>query len=239
MSSVHHAGLKWQSAFRKEDVAMTQTQIATQDEWVAAGKRLREREKELMRLSDELAAERRRMPRLPFRADHEFDGPEGRRTLIDLFDGRRQLIVYSFMFDPGDEPCSGCSMFTDQVGHLAHLHARDTSIVLVSRAPVDQIESFKRRMGWTLPWYSTVGEGYNEAVGVRGGFALNVFLREGDDVYRTYSTRGRGVEPLGSVWTFLDLTPLGRQETWEDSPEGTPQTPPYEWWQFHDEYETD
>jgi predicted dithiol-disulfide oxidoreductase (DUF899 family) len=140
-------------------------------------------------------------------------------------------------------------MFVDQVGHLAHLHARDTSFALVSRAPLAKIEPFHRRMGWGVPWYSSAASDFNVDFGVsperpqpdrhQDGetFGLSVFLREGDDVYRTYFTDARGVEALGSVWTLLDLTPLGRQETWEDSPEGYPQTPPYQWWRFHDEYE--
>ncbi len=127
-------------------------------------------------------------------------------------------------------------MFVDNVGHLAHLHARDTSFVLVSRAPIDEIEDFRQRMGWAIPWYSIAEGDFNEDFGVTTGFGLNVFLRDGDRVFRTYFTTGRGVEALGSNWTFLDLTPLGRQETWEDSPDGYPQTPPYQWWRLHDEY---
>ena len=140
------------------------------------------------------------------------------------------------MFDPGSAPCEGCSFFVDNVGHLAHMHARDTSLALVSRATRAQIEAFKRRMGWAVPWYSTLGDAFKADCGITTGFGLSVFLRDGDSVYCTYFTSGRGVEALGSVWTFLDLTPLGRQETWEDSPEGWPQTPPYEWWHLHDEY---
>jgi len=153
-----------------------------------------------------------------------------------VFDDRRQLIVYHHMLQPQDEdPCAGCCMFTDQVGHLAHFHARDTSFVLVARAPIDEIGAFKKRMGWDIPWYCT-GQAFNDDHGVTGGFGLNVFIRDGDAIYRTYFTDGRGVEALGSVWTFLDLTPLGRQEIWEDSPGGYPQTPPYEWWHLHDQY---
>jgi predicted dithiol-disulfide oxidoreductase (DUF899 family) len=137
--------------------------------------------------------------------------------------------------------CPGCSMVVDQIGHLAHMHARDTSFVLVSRAPFAQIEAYKQRMGWTIPWFSSSDSDFNVDFGVttdRGEtFGLSVFLRDGEDVYRTYFTSGRGVEALGSVWTFLDLTPLGRREDWEDSPDGYPQTAPYEWWRRHDEYE--
>jgi predicted dithiol-disulfide oxidoreductase (DUF899 family) len=175
-----------------------------------------------------------------------FEGPDGKVTLLDLFEGRSQLILYHFMFAPGVEGwpeagCPGCSMFADQVGDLAHLHARDTSFALVSRAPLANLERYRERMGWTIPWFSSAGSDFNDDFGLstdRGEtFGLSVFLRDGSRIYRTYFTDGRGVEALGSVWTFLDLTPLGRQEDWEDSPEGYPQTPPYEWWRRHDEYE--
>jgi predicted dithiol-disulfide oxidoreductase (DUF899 family) len=178
--------------------------------------------------------------------DYVFEGPDGQASLRDLFDGRHQLILYHFMFAPDVEGwpaagCPGCSMFVDQIGHLAHLHARDTSFVLVSRAPLGNIEGYRERMGWTIPWFSSAGSDFNVDFGVTTDagetFGLSVFVRDGDDVFRTYFTSGRGVEALGSVWTFLDLTPLGRQEDWEDSPAGYPQTPPYEWWRRHDEYE--
>jgi predicted dithiol-disulfide oxidoreductase (DUF899 family) len=153
-----------------------------------------------------------------------------------LFNGRSQLIIYHHMLKPGDEhPCPGCCLFTDQVSHLAHLHARDTSFALVSRAPIADIEKFKKRMGWAMPWYSTLDD-FNADFGVDGGFGLNVFLRRSDSLFRTYFTSGRGVEMLGSVWTFLDLTPLGRQENWEDSPESVERSAPYRWWRLHDEY---
>ncbi len=128
-------------------------------------------------------------------------------------------------------------MFVDTIGHLAHLHARDTSLVLVSRAPQAEIAPVRERMGWTVPWLSSSGSDFNDDLGVSTGFGLSVLLRDGGDVFRTYYTDGRGVEALGSRWTFLDLTPLGRQEEWEDSPDGWPQSPPYEWWRLHDEYE--
>jgi predicted dithiol-disulfide oxidoreductase (DUF899 family) len=145
------------------------------------------------------------------------------------------------MFAPGiegwpDAGCEGCTMFVDQIGHLAHLHARDTSFALVSRAPVANLEAYRARMGWDVPWFSSEGTSFNEDLGVGGGFALSVLVRDGDEIFRTYVTSGRGVEALGSVWTFLDLTPLGRQETWEDTPPGRPQGDPYTWWRRHDEY---
>jgi predicted dithiol-disulfide oxidoreductase (DUF899 family) len=220
--------------------------VVSQAEWDAAHEAFLAKEKEAMRASDALAAERRRLPRVLIDKDYVFAGPRGEARLLDMFEGRRQLIVYHFMFAPDvhgwpTEGCDGCSMFVDQVGHLAHINARDTSFVLISRAPLANIEPFKERMGWTIPWYSSDGSDFNVDFGLttdRGEtFGLSVFLREGDDVYRTYFTNRRGVEPLGSVWTFLDLTPLGRQEDWEDTPPGRPQSPRYQWWRLHDEYE--
>jgi predicted dithiol-disulfide oxidoreductase (DUF899 family) len=211
-------------------------QVVSTTEWQAARDSLLAKEKEATRARDALAAERRRLPMVRFDKDYVLEGPDGKASLLDLFDGRRQLIVYHFMWLGRHEHCSGCSLFADNVGHLAHLHARDTSFVLVSPGPLAEIEPFKRRMGWTIPWFSSLCSDFNADCGITTGFGLSVFLRDGEDVYRTYFTSGRGVEALGSNWTFLDLTPLGRQEEWEDSPAGRPQTPPYEWWRLHDEY---
>lgn len=224
--------------------------VVSPTEWQAAREALLAKEKETGRASDALAAERRRMPMVRIDKDYTFDGPNGTASLLDLFEGRRQLLLYHFMFGPNqDAGCDGCSMFVDQIGHLAHLHARDTSFALVSRAPITSIEAYRKRMGWTVPWYSSFESDFNvdfevspetpKADAYQDGetFGLSVFLRDGDSVFRTYFTTARGVEALGSVWTFLDLTPLGRQENWEDSPAGYPQTKPYEWWRRHDEYE--
>jgi predicted dithiol-disulfide oxidoreductase (DUF899 family) len=221
-------------------------QVVSPEEWQAARDELLVKEKAAMKERDALAAERRRLPMVRIDKDYVFEGPDGEARLLDLFEGRRQLLVYNFMFAPGvhnwpDGGCDGCSLFVDNVGHLAHLHARDTTFALVSRAPLANIEPFKRRMGWEIPWYSSEHSDFNVDFGITTdageGFGLSVFLRDGDDVFRTYFVDRRGVEPLGSNWTFLDLTPLGRQEEWEDSPEGYPQTPPYGWWRLHDEYE--
>jgi predicted dithiol-disulfide oxidoreductase (DUF899 family) len=223
--------------------------VVSAAEWEAAHDELLRKEKEATRAGDALAAERRRLPMVRIAKDYVFEGPDGEATLLDLFEGRRQLILYHFMFGPNqDVGCDGCSMVVDNVGHPSHLHARDTSFVLVSRAPLAKIEPYRERMGWDLPWYSSFESDFNVDFGVspetpepdkyQDGetFGLSVFLRDGDSVFRTYFTNQRGVEALGSIWTFLDLTPLGRQEEWEDSPEGYPQSPPYEWWRRHDEY---
>jgi predicted dithiol-disulfide oxidoreductase (DUF899 family) len=223
--------------------------VVTATEWQAAYEALLAEEKEATRARDALAARRRRLPRVHIEKDYVFDGPDGKATLLDVFEGRGQLLLYHFMFGPNQNAgCDGCSMFVDQVGHLAHLHARDTSFALVSRAPITKIEAYRKRMGWTIPWYSSLESEFNVDFGVgpetpqpdvyQDGetFGLSAFLRDGDRVFRTYFTTARGVEALGSVWTLLDLTPLGRQEEWEDSPADYPQTKPYEWWRRHDEY---
>ena len=224
--------------------------VVFEAEWQAALDAHRAKEKEATRARDALAAERRRLPRVRIEKDYTFDGPDGKASLLDVFEGRSQLLLYHFMFGPNQAAgCDGCSMVVDQICHLAHLHARDTSFAAVSRAPLEKIEAYRKRMGWTIPWYSSFESDFNVdfAVGpetpqpdvYQDGetFGLSVFLRDGDSVFRTYFTTTRGVESLGSVWTFLDLTPLGRQEEWEDSPAGYPQTKPYEWWRRHDEYE--
>jgi predicted dithiol-disulfide oxidoreductase (DUF899 family) len=215
--------------------------IVSRDEWRASHKEFLAKEKEFTQAHDALNATRRRLPMVKIEKEYIFEGQEGKVSLLDLFEGRRQLIIYHFMFGPDwDQGCGGCSMVVDNMGHPAHLLARDTSRVLVSRAPLNKLERFKRRMDWTIPWYSSFNSDFNYDFGVTTGndetFGLSVFLRDGADIYQTYFTDGRGVEHLGSNWSYLDLTPFGRQETWEDSPEGRPQTPPYEWWRHHDRY---
>jgi predicted dithiol-disulfide oxidoreductase (DUF899 family) len=220
---------------------ITLPQVVSRDEWLAARKEFLAKEKEFTRQRDALNAECRRLPVVKIEKEYIFEGPNGQAGLLDLFEGRRQLIIYHFMFDPNwDEGCGGCSMLVDNMGHPAHLHVRDTSRALVSRAPLEKIEPFKARMGWTIPWYSSFGSDFNNDFGVTTNegetFGLSVFLRDGDSIFQSYFTAGRGVEYLGSNWSYLDLTPLGRQEDWEDSPDGWPQTPPYEWWRHHDKY---
>jgi predicted dithiol-disulfide oxidoreductase (DUF899 family) len=214
--------------------------IVASQEWDAAHERLHVKEKELTRARDALAAERRRMPWLEVEKEYEFDGPRGKASLLDLFEGRRQLIVYRAFFEPGvhgwpDHACVGCSMMIDQMADVAHLNARDTTLVLASRAPQPDIERVKARMGWTVPWY-TMLDGFDADFGVDEWHGTNAFIRDGDRVFRTYLINGRGDEALGTAWAYLDMTALGRQEVWEDSPEGYPQSKPYEWWNWHDAY---
>jgi predicted dithiol-disulfide oxidoreductase (DUF899 family) len=224
--------------------------VVSPTEWQKARDALMAEEKDATRARDALAAQRRRLPRVRIDKDYVFDGRDGEAALPDLFEGRSQLLLYHFMFGPNqDAGCDGCSMFIDQVGHPAHLHARNTSFAIVSRAPIAKIEPYRKRMGWSIPWFSSFDSDFNVDFGVSPetpqpdvyqdgeSFGLSVFFRDGDDVFRTYFTTNRGVEALGSVWTLLDLTPLGRPEEWEESPEGYPQEKPYEWWRRHDEYE--
>ncbi|MFL5825572.1 MAG: DUF899 domain-containing protein [Thermoleophilaceae bacterium] len=217
--------------------------IVSPQEWEAAREELLAKEKEHTRARDALAAERRRMPMMAVEKEYAFEGPEGRASLLDLFDGRRQLIVYRFFFEPGvgrwpESGCPGCSFLADQVAHLAHLNARETTLAFVSRAPQPDIERWKARMGWDIPWY-TLTDDFDADFGVDEWHGTNAFLRHGDRVFRTYFVNNRGDEAMGSTWSYLDLTALGRQEEWEDSPEGYPQSPPYQWWHLHDEYRAD
>jgi predicted dithiol-disulfide oxidoreductase (DUF899 family) len=214
--------------------------VVSPQEWKAAREELLVKEKELTRARDALAAERRRMPRMAVEKEYRFDGPEGPVGLTDLFQGRRQLIVYRFFFDPDvkgypEKGCPGCSFVGDQVAHLAHLNARDTTLVFVSRAPQAEIARLKERVGWDIPWY-TVTDSFDTDFDVGEWHGTNAFLRDGDEVFRTYFVDGRGDEQMGNTWNYLDITALGRQESWEDSPEGYPQTDPYTWWNRHDEY---
>jgi predicted dithiol-disulfide oxidoreductase (DUF899 family) len=220
--------------------------IVSPQEWTAAREALLVKEKELTRARDALAAERRRMPWMAVEKDYRFEGPTGSARLPDLFEGRRQLIVYRFFYgtdittyaEGGSYPeraCVGCSFVADQVAHLAHLNARDTTLAFVSRAPQPEIQGLKKRMGWDIPWY-TVTDEFDADFGVDEWHGHNAFIRDGDQIYRTYFIDSRGDEALGSTWSYLDMTALGRQEEWEDSPDGYPQTPPYGWWNYHDAY---
>lgn len=215
--------------------------IVAPEQWAAAREELLADEKAHMRAGDALAAKRRRMPMTRVAPGYRFAGPEGEVGLLDLFAGRRQLVVYRFFMDPGQEMgdypergCPGCSMYADQLGNTAHLQSRDTRFVAVSRGPQDVLHRYRRRMGWRFPWYTTL-DAFDRDHDVDQWHGTNVFLRDGDDVYRTYFVDGRGDEALGTIWSFLDRTPYGRQEEWEDSPAGWPQTPAYAWWSYGDQ----
>ncbi|MGI8448094.1 MAG: DUF899 domain-containing protein [Streptosporangiaceae bacterium] len=215
--------------------------IVTQPEWEAARQQLLVKEKEVTRARDALAAERRRMPWVPVEKHYAFNGPDGKVSLLGLFGGRRQLIVYRAFLEPGvygwpDHACPGCSLVADQVADVAHLNARDTTLAFASRAPQPDIERVKARMGWNnIPWY-TMTDSFDTDHGVDEWHGTNAFIRDGDSVFRTYFVNNRGDEVMGGTWAYLDLTALGRQEEWEDSPDGYPQTPPYSWWRWHDAY---
>jgi predicted dithiol-disulfide oxidoreductase (DUF899 family) len=239
--------------------------VVSRQEWLVARRELLAKEKDLSRQRDALNAERRRLPMVEIGKQYVFDGRNGGVALADLFEGRGQLLIYHFMFDPDwDEGCPTCSLLTDNVGHLTHLHARDTTLALVSRAPLAKIERFRRRMGWTVPWYSSFGSDFNydfhvtldQAVApveynYRGlselgpewqawsgeMFGVSAFLRHGDRVFHTYSSYARSCDMLDGTYNWLDLTARGRQEDWEKPP-GRSDSPPLGWLRHHDRYGT-
>ncbi len=228
---------------------MSLPNVASREEWLDARKALLAKEKEMTRARDALAAERRRLPMVRIEKDYVFTGPDGEASLLDLFDGHLQLIVGHFMFDPSwEDGCPSCTAGADEVsqGLIDHLHARDTHLVYVSRAPLEKIERYKAKRGWTFPWYSSFGTDFNYDFGVTlnrsaGAVAYNYapydpgadgpvempgtsyFLRDGNEVFHTYSTYARGAEQTGGSYYFLDLTALGRQEEWEE-PKGRAQS---------------
>ena len=238
---------------------MDQSRVVSRDDWLVARKALLAREKELTRLRDQLSAERRSLPWVEVDKKYAFEAPGGRETLADLFGSRSQLIIYHFMFDPEwQEGCPSCSFVADHIdGALAHLAARDLTLLAVSRAPLARIEAFKRRMGWRFKWVSSHGSDFNydfhtttdEAVApveynYRDKATLeqlgqtyhmkgeqpgaSAFLRKGDRVYHTYSTYGRGLDLLVGAYNYLDLAPKGRDE---DALVFT-----MEWLRHHDRY---
>ncbi|MGW4975799.1 DUF899 domain-containing protein [Streptomyces mirabilis] len=228
---------------------MTLPEIVSSEEWRAARAELLVKEKAATRARDALNAERRGLPMVEIDKEYVLEGGDGKAALLDLFEGRHQLVVYHFMFAPEwDAGCRSCSAFLDQIGHLAHLRARDTEFAAVSRAPYPKILPFKARMGWTVPWYSSYDSDFNDDFRVsvevddepyeRPG--VSCFLRDRDRVFHTYSTYERGLDGLGSTTTLLDLTALGRQEEWEvprgrasalGAPAGSERI------RYHDEYE--
>ena len=216
--------------------------IVSPQQWQAAYEKMLVKEKAVMRAHDALVAERRRMPWVRVDQPYAFEGPRGRLSLLDLFDGRRQLIVYRAFFEPGvhgwpEHACVGCSLQADQVSHAAHLEARDTTLVYASRASQPDIARLKSRMGWDDIAWVTITDDFDLDFGVDQWHGHNAFIRDGDRVFRTYFVNWRGDEAMGTVWSYLDLTALGRQEEGEDSPPGYPQTPRYRWWRWHDSYD--
>ena len=205
---------------------MAHPEIVSEQEWAQARGELLTAEKEATRALDALAARRRRLPMVKF-GDYVFATPEGPKSLVDLFEGRDQLAVYQFMDRGPDEFCPGCTAFTNNVTDLDTLARAGVSWVTVSDMPLPQIEAYKAKRGWTLPFVSSHGTSFSADCGVSGGFLLSLFLRDGADVYRTYSTTARGVDRVMFVHNILDLAPYGRQEDWEDSPAGWPQQPTY------------
>jgi predicted dithiol-disulfide oxidoreductase (DUF899 family) len=202
-------------------------EIVPAEQWQQARDELLVAEKEATRALDALAARRRRLPMVRFGSHYQFDTPAGPRTLLDLFEGRDQLVVYQFMDRGPDLFCPGCTTFVNNVADLADIEDTGASWMTISNMPLAQIQAYKTRMGWTLPFISSHGTSFGADCGVTDGFMLSVFLRDGSDVYRTYATTARGVDRLLFANNILDLCPYGRQEDWEDSPAGWPQHPTY------------
>jgi predicted dithiol-disulfide oxidoreductase (DUF899 family) len=224
-------------------MASARPPVVSQTEWDAALATITEREETVATALHELAAARKRMPMVRVEHDYHFEGPDGQRSLPELFDGRSQLILYRFFFEEGvdgwpDAGCPGCSSVADGVPHLGLLHARDITFAMASPAPQMNLRRYAERMGWTdIPWYTICTERFSADFGVDEWFGLNIFLRDGDDVYRTYFLQhGEMVQSIGSVWSMLSLTPYGAQSEDEDAPEGWPQAPFSFWFRRHDEF---
>jgi predicted dithiol-disulfide oxidoreductase (DUF899 family) len=214
----------------------TQHRIGTEAEWRAASDELLAREKEHMRMGDELARGRRELPWVPVEKDYVFQTADGERTLAELFDGRSQLLVYHFMFGPDDtDGCVGCSFLSDHLdGAIPHVHARDITVKVVSRGPLERLQAYRERMGWKFDWVSSEGSDFNFDFGVsseRGESPkLTAFALEDGVVYKTYESIDRGLEVFDGAYHLIDRAPKGRQE---DEYEYFPG----EWWKRHDEYE--
>ncbi len=245
---------------------MADPEITTREQWLAARRELLAQERELTRHRDEVNAARRRLPMVELTKDYAFEGPDGMVPLIDVFEGRSQLLIYHLMFEPdADAACPGCSFWMDNWGRLDHLHARDTSFAAVSRAPLDKLERYRQRLGWTFPWYSSYGSDFNYDLHVtldpsvapveynyKGldqlvrqnpswegwsgeEMGASAFLRRGDRIFHTYSCFERGIDMLNGTYQWLDLTARGRQEDWEQPP-GRSDAPAQSWVRRRDEY---
>jgi predicted dithiol-disulfide oxidoreductase (DUF899 family) len=218
---------------------MNYPDIVSRQQWRQARKSLLQDEKAATHALDALSARRRQLPMTLIETQYTFESTRGTLQFTDLFEGRSQLIVYHNMLAPGsDHICPGCSYYCDHIGNLDHLHARRTTFAVVSRATVPEIERVKARLGWSFPWYSCFGTTFHEDfVGSEDApFGLSVFIRRDDAIFQTYFTTGRGIEQASNTPGFLDITPWGRQETWQQSPEGFPQEPTHSWVRLHDEY---
>jgi predicted dithiol-disulfide oxidoreductase (DUF899 family) len=218
---------------------MNRPAVVSASEWQAARDDLLVREKEHTRAADALAAARRRLPMVQLRTDYRFAAPSGETVgLLDLFDGKQQLVVYHFMLEPGSSHvCSGCAGVADNLASdQTHLNARDTRLILMSPAPQSDISVLRSRFGWTHPWYSAYGNTFYKDLGLGTGFGLSVLLKDGDEAFRTYYTSARGADRLRTDFNLLDLTPYGRKEEWEDSPDGWPQEPTWSRVRLRDEY---
>lgn len=237
--------------------------VVSREQWLKERKELLKKEKELTKIRDRLNTERRRLPMVKIDKHYSFDGPRGKVSLADMFENHQQLIIYHFMFEPGwEEGCPSCSLVADNIGHLSHLHARDTNIVFVSRAALSKLEKYKKRMEWKIPWYSSYGNDFNydfqvtidpehgseeyNYVNVRdrgeswNGWkgempGVSVFLQINSNIFHTYSSFERGLDLLVNTFNYLDLTPLGRQEEWEE-PRGRSNAKAMQWVRRHDKY---
>ncbi len=218
--------------------------VVSQSEWDTALAAITEREKTVAKAIDQLAAARKRMPMVRVEGNYLFEGPDGERSLAELFDGRSQLILYRFFFEDGvegwpDAGCPGCSSWADGIGQLGLLHARDITFAMASPAPQENLRRYAERMDWThIPWYTIRTERFSADFGTEEWFGLNVFLRDDDDVYRTYFLQhGAMVRTIGSLATLMSLTPYGAQADDEDAPEGWPKAPGSFWFRRHDEFD--
>lgn len=220
----------------------TWPQVVSPEEWQQAHIQHQKLEKALTRMRDAVAASRRRLPMVEITTSYSLQGEHGPATLLDLFGGHRQLILQHFMFHPDwEEGCDGCSMMADHVGPLVHMQARDTTYVAVARAPLEKLLAFRERMGWDFPFYSSFESRFNQDFGVtindEEHHGVSFLVRDGDRVFRTHFNDRRGVEDAVSTFMLLDRTVFGRQEEFEDSPDGWPQTEMYSWWRHHDRYD--
>ncbi|WP_460810872.1 DUF899 domain-containing protein [Microlunatus endophyticus] len=225
---VHHADKHWTKHWTKHRAAP----VVSADDWRRELKALRVREKAATRELDAIAAQRRRLPMIQL-PDYVLVGADGPIRLVDIFDGRSQLITYHHMWEADAEwQCGGCTGFTSQFTRLDFLDPYDARFVIVTQGPIEEALAYKEKVGNRMDWFSTVDSPFGTDVDAPpgGGFGVNVFLRDGDTVYRTWHTNGRGTEQLGYNFALVDLLPYGRREVWQDSPEGWPRTPTYGGW---------